>query len=240
MKAFNCQVLGIEPLSDNIYQIRLISRNPEFYQFEAGQYLMLQMPQGDPVPLSIASPPQQKNYIELHLRLMPAPSLSAQILEYLQWNQVAIMLGPLGQCFLRNPDKQNIFIAGGTGYSPMKSMMESAFEADFCGSIHLFLGADQSSDLYHHQYLLDYTASEQNFRYTPVIAKPDNHWSGEIGFPHQLAINEYAKELTSKDFYIAGSEAMVMAVYNDLLNNGVSKSQIFSDILDIKRENGEL
>ena len=232
--------MQIDPLSDCIYRIRLKPDDGAFYHFVAGQYLMLKMPSGDLIPLSIASPPEQQAFIELHLRLMPAPSLSAEMLELFRSESKVTIEGPFGGCFLRHPDKDNVFIAGGTGYSPMKSMLESAFHAGIKGRIHLFLGAQQVCDLYHHQYLLQWQQKQPNFYYTPVIAEQTQDWQGDRGFPHLVAIDKYLDELQSKDFYIAGSEAMVMAVYKELLDKGVDENQIFSDILDIKRENGEL
>jgi len=235
-----CKVKSIDSLSDCIYRIRLVADGADQFEFVAGQYLMLLMPSGDLIPLSIASPPQQAEFIELHLRLMPAPSLSADMLQLFKTAAKVTIQGPFGGCFLRHPEKDNVFIAGGTGYSPMKSMLESAFTHGMTGKIHLFLGAQQVCDLYHHQYLLDWQQKQPNFSYTPVIAEHTEDWQGDRGFPHWIAIEQYLEEIQSKDFYIAGSEAMVMAVYQELLDKGVNKSQIYSDILDIKRENGEL
>ncbi len=240
MSHYQCKVKQIDPLSDSIYRIRLKPETTGFMPFVAGQYLMLQMPNDELVPLSIASSPENKEFIELHLRLMPAPSLSAEMLKLFQSESLITIQGPFGGCYLRRPDKQNIFIAGGTGYSPMKSMLESACDKGLSGHIHLFLGAQTEKDLYHHQYLLNWQQKQPNFNYTAVLAEAPTDWQGLTGFPHQAAIQTYSDSLSDKDFYIAGSEAMVMAVYQALLDKGVSKEVIYSDILDIKRENGEL
>jgi len=74
------------------------------------------------------------------------------------------------------------------------------------------------------------------FNYIPVINEIDDGWHGAVGFPHQVALAELGDKIKRCDFYISGSLAMVMNVYQDLLDAGATEKNIFSDILDIRRE----
>ncbi|MCW8999765.1 MAG: NAD(P)H-flavin reductase, partial [Kangiellaceae bacterium] len=78
-----------------------------------------------------------------------------------------------------------------------------------------------------------------NFSFVPVVNKPGNDWQGETGFPHDVAIRKCQDTLSDTEFFVSGSEPMVMSVYQSLLDKGVPKIQIHSDILDIKREMGK-
>ena len=77
-----------------------------------------------------------------------------------------------------------------------------------------------------------------HFKFSPVVSGEDTSWRGAKGLVHEEAIRQLEK-LTEHDFYLSGSEGMVMAVYKDLVDRGVDKSQIYSDMLDIKRDMGD-
>jgi CDP-4-dehydro-6-deoxyglucose reductase len=131
-----------------------------------------------------------------------------------------------------------VFIVGGTGFSPVKAMLESAFAQQDQREFHLFWGAQTPEDFYLKQLVENWQQHHANFHFTPVVSGDDEKWTGARGLVHFEAIRKLSN-LSQFDFYISGSEAMVLAVYYDLLEKGAHKAHIFSDMLDIKRDMGE-
>jgi len=240
MKEFNCTTKEIISLTQEIYRIRIVPDNNRLFDFRGGQYILLHMSNDRRIPLSIASAPEEKSFIELHVRLIEGHPLAEEMVELFKTADSFQVEGAYGSCYLNDNNRSIVIIAGGTGFSPMKSMIESAFAKNIQRPIELFLGAQTSTELYQHQLINEWQNSYSNFSYTPVIVETEDSWQGAIGFPHEHALKSTKEELRTKDYYISGSEPMVMAVYNALLEKGVEKAQIHSDILNIKRENGEL
>lgn len=240
MKKVNCKTFDIAQLNDQIYRVRIEPIEGDLFDFRGGQYLILNMPDGKSVPLSIASAPEEKSFIELHLRLVAGHSLAEEMVQLFKTADSFSIEGAFGDCYLNESDRKLVIIAGGTGFSPMKSLIESAFIQKTSRDIALYLGAQMVSDLYQNELIEQWQVNNKQFEYTPVISGNDQQWSGETGFPHEPAIKDHLESLDANDYYISGSEPMVMAVYQALLDNGVNKNNIFSDMLSIKRERGEI
>jgi len=239
MNELTCKTLDVTELGEQVFRVRLQPLGAELFDFKGGQYLYLLMPDGKRIPLSIASPPQQHQFIELHIRLIPGHPLAADMLHLFKTAKKIPIEGPYGDCHLRAGDKKVVVIAGGTGFSPMKSLLESAFTQRDPRNFSLYLGAQSEKELYQQAIIKRWDTGVCQFRYIPVLQQAVNGWSGATGLPHQVAIDELGQELASVDCYISGSEAMVLHVYKALLAAGADKASIYSDILDIKRQIGE-
>ncbi len=238
MEELYCQVKTIDLLGKDVHRVRLHSEALSQVDYQGGQYLTLQTDGGRWIPFSIGNAPEEREFLELHIKLIPGHSLAEEIMEQLKTTQKAHVQVPMGNCVLRNGDRDVVCIVGGTGFSPIKAILESAFAKQDARHFSLFWGAQIEDDLYLDSLPKSWQQNYANFDYVPVISGDDTNWQGETGFPHQAAIKRF-DDLTDKDFYISGSEAMVMAVFNDLKDQGVSKEHIFADILDIKRQMGE-
>lgn len=239
MIELNCKTLEVTALTEQIHRVRLEPLEGELFNYKGGQYLYLLMPDGKRIPLSIASAPEQNDFIELHIRLIPGHELAANMLQLFKTANKIHIEGPYGQCFLKESKNDVVVIAGGTGFSPMKSLLESAFAKKVKRNFSLYLGAQKSSELYQTNLVENWQTDATPFNYIPVIADVENDWEGAVGFPHQIAIADLGDKVSQYDFYISGSEMMVMNVYQALLDAGADKQNIYSDILDIKREMGE-
>ncbi|MCW9018430.1 MAG: FAD-binding oxidoreductase [Kangiellaceae bacterium] len=238
MNELNCVTHDISKLTEEIHRIRIAPESCELFDFQGGQYLYLLMPDGKRIPLSIASAAQEKSYLELHIRLIEGHQLAADMIELFQTAKRIHIEGPYGKCFLTEGERPVVIIAGGTGFSPMKSLLESQFAKNSKRSLALYLGVEKEQDLYQADIIANWPNSA-NFSFVPVVNKPGNDWQGETGFPHDVAIRKCQDTLSDTEFFVSGSEPMVMSVYQSLLDKGVPKIQIHSDILDIKREMGK-
>lgn len=240
MTEYACRTKDVVQLNDQIYRIRIIPDNDALFEFKGGQYIVLHMPDGKRVPLSIASAPEERGFIELHVRLVEGHSLASDMIELFKSADEFRLEGAYGGCFLNESDRNLVIIAGGTGFSPMKSMIESAFAQQTNRNIELYLGAQVASDLYQDDLIKAWEQQYVNFSYTPVISGDEEGWQGVTGFPHEPAMDCDESELLTKDYYISGSGSMVTAIYKALTSKGVDKSQIHSDMLNIMREKGEI
>jgi CDP-4-dehydro-6-deoxyglucose reductase, E3 len=240
MTEFTCRTKEVVQLNDQIHRIRIIPDDEKLFDFKGGQYIVLHMPDGKRVPLSIASAPEERNFIELHVRLVEGHPLASDMIELFKTAEEFRLEGAYGGCFLNDSDRNLVIIAGGTGFSPMKSMIESAFAQQTSRKIELYLGAQVTGDLYQDDLIKTWEQQYENFSYTPVISGDEEGWQGVKGFPHEPAMDCEEQELLAKDYYISGSAPMVTAIYKALTSKGVDKSQIHSDMLNIMREKGEI
>jgi CDP-4-dehydro-6-deoxyglucose reductase len=225
-------------MGKDVYRVKLASEALSQVRYLGGQYLTLLSQGGHWIPFSIGNAPEEHSHLELHIRLIPGHALAEQILNRLRKTRKAHIQLPLGKCVLRDGERPVVFIVGGTGFSPVKAMLESAFAKQDTRQFHLFWGAQTQQDLYLKELVDGWQQQRDNFHFTPVVSGEDVHWQGARGLVHFEAIRQLSN-LSQYDFYISGSEAMVLAVYYDLLENGADKSQIYSDMLDIKRDMGE-
>lgn len=237
MNELNCVTQDISKLTDEIHRIRIVPESGELFSFKGGQYLYLLLPDGKRIPLSIASG-EQASYIELHIRLIEGHQLAADMIELFKTAKRIHVEGPYGKCFLDEGESPVVIIAGGTGFSPMKSLLESEFAKNAKRPLALYLGVEKEEDLYQADIIANWP-NLANFSFVPVVNKPGKEWQGETGFPHTAAIKTFQDSLADSEFFISGSEPMVMSVYQSLLDHEVPKNQIHSDILDIKREMGK-
>jgi len=109
-------LLDVKNLSEDVFCVRLQPKDKPF-EFKAGQYIFLLMSDDKRIPLSIASPPEQTDFIELHIRSVPGNTFTADMLNFLQTEATIEIDGPSGQCCLKNNNNTFIAIAGGTGFS---------------------------------------------------------------------------------------------------------------------------
>lgn len=230
----------ITALTNEIYRVRLAPEEGEVFEFKAGQYLFLKMPDGKNIPLSIASAPEQKSYIELHIRVTHPESLAADMIELFRTGSNFEIDAPFGECVLEKGDSPVVIIAGGTGFSSMKSLLESAFVQFPKREFALYLGAQKAEELYQTSIIENWQTDAVKFSYIPVVGETTNSWDGATGFPHEVAIKDYQDKATQCEFFVSGSEPMVMNVYQALKEAGVTSERIHSDILDIKRASGQL
>ncbi len=234
---YDFEVRLVRKVSSDVYWVQL---NPlsELPSYSAGQYLMLELADGHLAPFSIASSPLQ-DVLELHIRRLPGHDEADRIISHLKHrNQIRVQM-PFGRCLLTPSDRPAVFIAGGTGFAPFHSIIKTALMSGDQRSLILYWGAQTTSDLYLLDEPTEWAQSADNLKFVPVLSGIDPDWQGRKGFVHHAFMLDY-DDITNMDIYVAGSEPMVMSVYQDLLDRGVAKENIHSDILHIKQQFGQL
>ena len=230
----NCLVTLCTPVNASVYRIILQPGENQGFNFKAGQYLSIQQPDGSSSPFSIASPPEQRGTLELHIDRHD--STEAIIQQMLEQRCVQIEL-PLGDCYLPTPLTFNasapiILVAAGTGYAQMQSILLKLFESQLSNPIHLYWGAKQAAGFYMMDKLELWQQQHPNFHFTPVVSEATENcqWQGRQGLLHQIIVEDFDSKLCTAEVYISGSPLMVYATLDVLVENGLPEQQAHSDV----------
>lgn len=206
-------------------------------QYLAGQYLDILLPEGKRRSFSIANSPQGGDRIELHIRNWEGGAFSGQLLGGVQEKSLLQIEAPFGEFYLREDSSHPlILVAGGTGFAPIKAIIEQALSLTAKRSMILYWGVRAVRDLYLAQLPERWLREHAHFRFVPVLSQPEttDAWSGRLGFVHQAVLADH-QDFSAFDVYAAGPPAMVKATHDALIARGLPPSQFFSDPFEYAR-----
>ncbi len=231
IKILPCRVEKMQKLTHDIMQLKLKLPETERLQFLAGQYIEILLKDGKRRAFSIANAPHDDEYIELHIRHVPDGHFGDYVFDGLKEKTLMRMEGPFGSYYLReDSDRPVILVGGGTGFAPLKGMLEHAFHIGRKTPVHLFCGVRSLRDLYMDKLVKQWLEQTDILQYTPVLSEPDenDHWQGETGFVHESVVRHYP-DLSGYDVYLSGPPPMVKAGMERFYEKGLPESQIYSD-----------
>jgi NAD(P)H-flavin reductase len=139
--------------------------------------------------------------------------------------------GPIGAFTLREDStKPIIFVAGATGFAPVKSMLEQAFQSDLKRDMILYWGVRSRRDLYLGKLAEQWAREHSNFRFVPVLSepRPEDEWAGRTGLVHEAILADFP-DLSAHQVYACGSVQMVQAAYPAFVKQGIASDDCFSD-----------
>ena len=232
VRTLPCRVARKEPLCHDV--VRLLLKLPEGQrlQFLAGQYLEFILRDGRRRAFSIANAPHDDAFIELHVRRVPQGRFTGWIFDQLQEKTILRIQAPLGTFTLREEsDRPLLLIGGGTGFAPLKGMIEHAFHVGIERPIHLYRGVRSRRDLYLPELPRDWARAHAKLRYTPVLSQPDPDWSGRTGLVHAAVAADYP-DLSAFDVYLSGPPLMVEAGRRAFAAAGLPPEHLFSDAFE--------
>jgi len=231
IKILPCRVERKELLTHDIMKIELKLPETERLQFLAGQYLEFILKDGKRRAFSIANAPHDDGNIELHIRHVPDGQFGDYVFDGLEEKTLLRIEGPFGNYFLREDSgRPIILVGGGTGFAPLKGMLEHAFHVGFKAPIHLFCGVRALRDLYMEDLVQQWIKTHNNLQYTAVLSAPvaEDDWQGKTGFVHDAIVEAYP-DLSGYDVYLSGPPLMVKAGMDAFYKHGLPEDQIFSD-----------
>ena len=227
-----CRVARKEPLCHDVVRLLLKLPDGQRLQFLAGQYLEFILRDGRRRAFSIANAPHDDAFIELHVRRVPQGRFTGWIFEELQEKTILRIQAPLGTFTLREEsDRPLLLIGGGTGFAPLKGMLEHAFHVGIERPMHLYRGVRSRPDLYLPELPRDWARAHANLRYTPVLSQPDPDWSGRTGLVHAAVAADYP-DLSGFDVYLSGPPPMVEAGRRAFAAAGLPPEHLFSDAFE--------
>lgn len=180
------------------------------FKFHAGQYMEILLPNGSR-SYSIANPPAQNTALEFHVRQRENGLFSTLLFSgSLKSGAIIRLRGPLGSFYLNDEseDKPLIFLATGTGFAPVKAMLHHIAHTQAHRSIHVYHGGRVTADLYDEVALRGILTNLPNARYTPVLSRPDDTWTGATGYITEHVLRDYA-DLSAHEVYACGLPDMI-------------------------------
>ncbi|AOY92917.1 CDP-6-deoxy-delta-3,4-glucoseen reductase [Cupriavidus sp. USMAA2-4] len=223
IKKVPCRVVGLERAADDVVVVRLQLPATERLQFLAGQYVEFLLRDGKRRSYSIATPPHEEGPLELHIRHMPGGVFTDYVFgakegaPVMKERDILRFEGPLGSFFLREEsDKPIILLASGTGFAPIKAIVEHAAYTGITRPMTLYWGGRRPRDLYLHALCEKWARELPNFRYVPVVsdALAEDQWQGRTGFVHQAVMADHP-DLSGHEVYACGAPVMVNAARRD-------------------------
>jgi len=194
------------------------------FQFLAGQYVRLII-KGERRSYSIANISDTYSGVELHIRKVANGLFSEYIFNNLKVDQLLRLEGPVGSFFVREGDSPIIFLAGGTGFAPVKSMVEELIKQKTKRKICIYWGASTASDFYS-DVANEWQNQFENITYLPVCSGVE--YDGRKGLVHE-AVLEDIKDISNYEVYACGSPMMIDAARNDFISKGLIPDKFHSD-----------
>ncbi|MDC7699143.1 CDP-4-dehydro-6-deoxyglucose reductase [Vogesella indigofera] len=238
IKTLPCRVESIEKIHD-VAVLKLKLPVSERLQFMAGQYIDILMKDGKKRSFSIANAPHDDAFIELHIRNQPGGTFSEYVFNSMKEKEIMRFKGPLGSFFLReDSDKPIIMVASGTGFAPIKGIIEHAIHHGITRPIVFYWGARTPHDLYMAEQAGQWQAQNANITFIPVVsdALPEHNWLGRSGFVHQAVLDDF-DDLSGYQVYACGAPIMVEAAHKSFIaERKLPEDEFFSDAFFLSKD----
>jgi len=233
VRTLPCRVERMEKLADDVMALWLKLPANERLQFLPGQYIDFLLKDGQRRSFSLANAPETDALLELHVRHVPGGHFTDQVFATMKAKDIMRINGPHGGFFLRDSDKPAIFVAGGTGFAPIKSILAHAFHHEIERQFVLYWGARGLRDLYQAAVPARWQQEHANFSFIPVLNQPlpEDHWPGRTGHVHEAVLADF-NDLSGYEVYACGAPPMVQAARRDLMARGLPEDAFFSDAFD--------
>ena len=226
-----CPIASIDYYNHDTRRVFLNLPEGETLEFKAGQYLQMILPHKK-CPFSIASAPQVKGKIELHVRPTP-DSEDSDAVEALLNNSATIEIEvPLGDCYLTHePVDTLILLSASTGITQMKSIVEYLKPGGFKQPVYLYWGVLSDKDLYLSDLCQSWAEQNDNFHFIPVVSEPATSpdWQGRTGLVGDVALGDF-DSLSDVTVYVSGGPGMVYATLDAFVAKGMPENKMHSDI----------
>jgi len=231
VRSYTARVAKLNRLTHDVMQVILKIEGERVPYFYAGQYINVLLPDGQKRSFSFATAPHERDHIELQIRWIADGLFTTHVFTGMKEGDRLQFEGPLGAFFLREEgDKPIIFVAGATGFSPVKSMLEHAFHTGIMRRMYLYWGVRSLRDFYLPELPRRWEREHRNFSFIPVLSEPEpeDHWTGRTGFVHEAILADFP-DLSRHQIYACGSAAMVQAAHPAFLAHGMSEHDCFAD-----------
>ena len=225
-------------LAHDVMELRLELPPTERLQYRAGQYVDILLRDGRRRAFSLANGPADDAHLVLHIRHVPGGAFSSHVFEQLEVRSLMRLQGPLGSFYLRTESELPVvFLAGGTGFAPVKAIIENALLAPSRREMHLYWGVRSEPDLYLPDLPREWARSHPRLHFVPVLSEPEPGWSGRTGLVHEAVLADFP-DLSGHEVYASGPPPMVTAARELFPERGLDLERLFFDSFDYAYETG--
>jgi CDP-4-dehydro-6-deoxyglucose reductase len=233
-----CRIQAITYPSNDVAILQLQLPASERFQFLAGQYLEFLLKDNKRRAYSIASAPHQEGPIELHIRHLPGGLFTDALFgqgadgKSIKEKDILRFEGPQGSFFLReDTQKPIIFLASGTGFAPIKSILLHMREKNIDREVYFYWGGRRPKDLYMNALCQEFASTLPRFHYIPVVSEalPEDHWAGRTGFVHHAVMADFP-DLSAFQVYACGAPIVIQSAQTDFVEQcGLPEDEFYAD-----------
>lgn len=231
VKTLPSRIEKLERLAPDVIELQLRLPANERLQFRAGQYIDILLKDGKKRSFSLANAPHDDALLQLHIRHVPGGVFTDQVFSSMKVRDILRFNGPHGSFYLREEsNKPMILLAGGTGFAPIKAIVEYTLATNSQRPMYIYWGAKARVDLYQHALPAQWAAEHQHIHYTPVLseAAAGDEWLGRTGLVHQAVTVDFPN-LADFEVYACGSPGMIEAAKRDFISAGLPEEAFFAD-----------
>jgi len=219
VRTLPARVEKLTRLAPDVMRVELRLPPGERLQFFAGQYIEILLKEGRRRAFSLANAPHDDRCLQLHVREIPGGAFTGHVFSAMKERDMLRLNGPHGSFFLREDSaKPMLLVAGGTGFAPIKAIVEHALAERIKRPMHIYWGGRRRGDLYLEQLAAEWAEKYANIAFVPVLSEsPESDgWQGRSGFVHEAAMQDFP-DLSGHQVYVCGSPAMVAAARRDFV-----------------------
>ena len=239
VKTLPARVQKLTRAAPDVMIVELKLPSSERLQFLAGQYIDILLKDGKRRAFSLANAPHDDACLQLQIRHMPGGQFTDHVFADMKERDILRFNGPHGSFFLReDSSKPVLLIAGGTGFAPIKAVVEHAIAENCQRPMTIYWGGRQRVDLYLLQLAEQWASVHPHIRFVPVLAEsaPGDDWKGRTGLVHAAAMADFP-ELSGHQVYVCGAPAMVTAARRDFISRcKLPEDEFFADSFDFSND----
>jgi Na+-transporting NADH:ubiquinone oxidoreductase subunit F len=236
IREYRTEVLSLRDLTYDIKEVTLKLKDPPEIAMKAGKYVQFVVPAYELTPepvyraYSVSSSPSAKDTVELEIRLVPNGICTTYVFNHLKEGDPVTINGPYGDFYLRDSGREIIFIAGGSGMAPIKSMLLDMAEKGVTRKATYFFGARTTRDLFLVEEMRALEKRLAGFTFVPALSSPGpgEAWTGETGLITEVLDRRFSR-LDNHEAYLCGSPGMIDASVKVLKSKGMPDELIFFD-----------
>jgi Na+-transporting NADH:ubiquinone oxidoreductase subunit F len=236
IREYRAVLSEMTPLTHDIRLLRLELIDPETIDFVPGAYVQLQAPvyEGSPASVyraySIASDPRDRRHLDLIIRRVPKGICTTWVFDHLKVGDRVTFNGPHGDFRIAATDAEMIFIAGGSGMAPFRSILSEMRQAQSPRRVRYFFGAVSRRDMFYLEEMKEFERALPDFRFIPALSKPapEDAWAGDVGLITDVVGRHYP-DCTGREAYLCGSPGMIDACVRVLTAHGMPADKVHFD-----------
>ena len=234
VKKMPVRVNSLVKISHDVMVLRLQLPAADLFKYHAGQYVEFLLRDGDRRAYSMGNAPHTQTEspgVDLHIRHMPGGKFTDHVFSAMKEKEILRIEGPFGSFYLReDSDKPMVLLASGTGFAPIKAIIEHLQFKGITRPAVLYWGGRRPADLYMHDWVLGKLAEMPNLRYVPVIsdALPEDAWTGRTGFVHNAVLQDLA-DLSAHQVYACGAPIVVDSAQAAYIAAGLPAEEFYAD-----------
>ena len=232
VKKMPTRVSSLVRKTEDVIVMQLQLPANDTFVYRAGQYVEFILRDGARRSYSMANAPDKGPGVELHIRHMPGGRFTDQVFGTMKEKDILRIEGPMGSFFLReDSEKPMVFLASGTGFAPLKALLEHMQHCGITRPVTLYWGGRRPADLYMDDWVQAQCAAMPNLHYVPVVsdALPEDAWQGRTGFVHHAVLEDFP-DLSSYQVYACGAPIVVDSAKRDFgAQAGLPAEEFFAD-----------